>query len=73
MDITSLDNATGRLVVELRLKEITEVLANIELDEDSTASYRAVRLTLQDQLAIIYDDVCSLISHPLQDCFIRWE
>jgi hypothetical protein len=57
MNITSLDRATGRLAVELRLQEITDALANVELDEDSTAKYRAVRLTLQDQLAIIYDDV----------------
>jgi hypothetical protein len=59
MDITTLDRATGRLVVELRLEEITEALANVELDEDSTASYRSIRLTLQDQLAIVYDDVGS--------------
>ena len=57
MDITSLDRATGRIVVELLLEEITKVLANVELDENSTASYRLVRFTLQDQLAIIYDDV----------------
>lgn len=53
MDITTLDRVTGRLVVELRLEDITEALQSLELDEETTASYRALRHTLQDQLAIV--------------------
>ncbi|KAI4628792.1 hypothetical protein J4E83_003345 [Alternaria metachromatica] len=54
MDITGLDRATGRLVIQIRLDEITEALEGVQLDDNGTASYRAIRHTLQDQLSIIY-------------------
>lgn len=58
MDITGLDRATGRLVIQIRLDEITEALEGVQLDDNGTASYRAIRHTLQDQLSIIYGQVC---------------
>ncbi|KAI4960351.1 hypothetical protein J4E86_001973 [Alternaria arbusti] len=54
MDITGLDRATGRLVIQIRLDEIAEALEGVQLDDNGTASYRAIRHTLQDQLSIIY-------------------
>jgi len=58
MDITGLDRATGRLVIQIRLDEIAEALEGVQLDDNGTASYRAIRHRLQDQLSIIYGQVC---------------
>ncbi|KAH7070485.1 hypothetical protein BKA63DRAFT_579073, partial [Paraphoma chrysanthemicola] len=50
MDLRSLDHASARLIVQLRLEEITDALQNTELEGDQSASFRALRKILQDQL-----------------------
>jgi hypothetical protein len=62
MDITTLDHATGRLVVQLRLEEIMEALEHSNLDNSTTASYRALRHTLRDQLEMMGEEVCTCFS-----------
>jgi len=62
MDISTLDRATARLVAQLRLDEIIEVLQRTELETDMTSSYRILRHALQHQLEIIDEDVSSIIA-----------
>ncbi|CAE7012876.1 hypothetical protein P3342_003682 [Pyrenophora teres f. teres] len=56
MDITDLDRATGRLIVQVRLDEIVEALRHVELETDTTSSYRILRLALEHQLEIIDEE-----------------
>jgi len=58
MDISGLDRATGRLVIQIRIDEITEALEGVQLEDNGTAAYRVIRRTLQDQISIIYGQVC---------------
>jgi hypothetical protein len=37
-DITALDRATGRLIIRIRLEDITEALEGVQLDDNGAAS-----------------------------------
>ncbi|KAF2030583.1 hypothetical protein EK21DRAFT_88709 [Setomelanomma holmii] len=52
MDVSALDRPSAKLVVELRLKEITDALQGVDPEADQTANYRALERSLQDQLSI---------------------
>lgn len=60
MDVSSLDGASARLAVELRLEDITDALQNLELQAGQSASFQALRRSLQDQLDFIGAGVCSM-------------
>ncbi|KAF7452978.1 hypothetical protein TUN199_04948 [Pyrenophora tritici-repentis] len=56
MDVTGLDNATGKLVVQIRLDEIMDALRDIELETDSALSYQILRHVLEDQLELFDEE-----------------
>jgi hypothetical protein len=69
MDLDHMDTATARLTVELRLADITDALANVDLQGDQRATFGVLRTTLRTQLRTIGGEVrewarvCAWIAH----------
>jgi len=50
MDVNTLDSATAKLVLELRISEIAEALNDVSLEADQASSFKAVQDALRNQL-----------------------
>jgi len=50
MDVNTLDSATAKLVLELRITEIAEALKEVSLEGDQASSFKAVQNALRNQL-----------------------
>jgi len=50
MDVYTLDSATAKLVLELRITEIAEALKDVSLEDGQASSFKAVQDALRNQL-----------------------
>jgi hypothetical protein len=61
MDVSHLDDATATVVVELRLTDISEALANVNLGSDKRATFSILSTTLRLQLMTLIGEVRKMI------------
>jgi len=57
MDISDIDTATACIIIELRITDITEDLANVDLEKDQHETFAVLRTALRYQLENLAEEV----------------